>query len=85
MLLAQNPALNGGDEREDSVCKNVSFQISDDIILNHWEKVSLNKPFKNAQPRKPHPGVSQQNVDPVTALEMFHSDVRTAMMACVIP
>lgn len=77
-LLAPNPALNQGDERRDAVCKNVSFQISNDIILNPREKISLNKPFHYAQPRKPHPGVSQQNVDQVTVLETFHSDVCTS-------
>lgn len=77
-LLAPNPALNQGDERREAVCKNVSFQISNDIILNHREKISLNKPFHYAQPRKPHPGVSQQNVDLVTMLDTFHSDVCTS-------
>ena len=66
---------NRGDERRDAACEDVSFQTSDDIILNHWEKVSLNKPLQCAQPPKPHPGVSQQHVNLVTALEMRRTAV----------
>lgn len=73
MLHAQNLGPNWSDERKDTVCKKMSSRISNDIILNHQAKVSPNKPhFQYAQPLKPHPGVSQQNVNLVTALEMFH-------------